>query len=30
MRMIKIFREGAGVVDGVGKNVECLKWNGRG
>ena len=31
MRTIKIFRGGAGVVDGVGGNSEaCLKWGGGG
>ena len=28
--MIKIFREGEGVVDGEGSSEGCLKWGGGG
>ena len=27
--MIKIYRGGAGVVDGVGNSEVCLKWDGK-
>ena len=30
MRTIKIFRGGAGVVDGVGNSEICSKWDGKG